>query len=100
MYSREVLLSVFSVYYESGEVKEFACVGKITPSAFRKKIANSADVLVRSSQVCGVVGDDRYLVTKAPKDDILFIRYLGYDRIKCSMEKEFFVHMSNQQILH
>lgn len=98
MYTREVLLSVFSVYYEDGEVKELSCVGKTTQAAFRKKIKNSEDVLVCSSRICTMAGDDRYIITKAPKDGLLFVRFLRYARIKCCMEKEFFVHMSNQQM--
>lgn len=97
MYSRKVLLSVFIVYYKGGVVKEYACVGKITASAFFKKIENREGVLVRSSQVDGVVGADRYLITKAPDEGLLCVQFLEYRKLKFSMEKEFFVHMSNQE---
>ena len=98
MYNRKVLLSVFYVYYKGGVVKEYACVGKVTHAAFLKKIANSAGVLVRSSQLATIVGDDRYLITKAPTDGLLCVQFLEYRTVKCSMAKEFFVHMSNQEL--
>lgn len=97
MYSRKVLLSVYDVYYKGGVAKEYACVGKLTPSAFVKKIDNKEDVLVRSSLVDGVVGAERYLITKAPTEDLLCVQFLKYSTVKCSMEKEFFVHMSDQE---
>ena len=97
MYSRKVLLSVFAVYYKGGVAKEYACVGKLTPSAFVKKIGNKEDVLVRSSQVDGVVGAERYLITKVPDEGLLCVQLLKYRAVKCSMEKEFFVHMSDQE---
>lgn len=96
MYSRKVLLSVYAVYYKGGVVKKYACVGKVTPTAFSKKIGNREDVLVRSSQVDGVVGTERYLITKAATEGLLCVQFLKYRIVKCSMEKEFFVHMANQ----
>lgn len=97
MYSRKVLLSVFIVYYKGGVVKEYACVGKITALTFLKKIEKREDVLSRVSQTCAIVGDDRYLITKAPDEGLLCAEFLEYRTVKCSMEKEFFVHMSNQE---
>lgn len=98
MYSRKVLLSVYAAYYKGGVAKEYACVGKVRSSAFLKKIENKRDVLVRSSQVDGVVCDDRYLITKAPSEGLLCVQFLKYRTVKCSMQKEFFVHMSDQEM--
>lgn len=97
MYSRKVLLSVYDVYYKGGVAKEYACVGKVTPSAFLKKIENNEDVLVRTSQVDGFVGPDRYIITRATDEDLLCVQFLKYSTVKCTMEKEFFVHMSDQE---
>lgn len=99
MYSRKVLLSVFMVYYKGGVSKEYACVGKITESAFLKKIEKMGDVLVRSSLVYGGVGAERYLITKVPDEGLLCVQFSEYRTVKCFMEKEFFVHMSNQEVL-
>lgn len=98
MYSRKVWLSVFIVYYKGGAIKEYACVGKITAPTFLKKIEKGDDVLSRVSQICAIVGDDRYLITKAPSEGLLCVEFLGHRTVQCSMGKEFFVHMSDQEM--